>query len=43
MIIIGYIGEKEQVIKRVYEDPDAEPAPAGPVIQPEPEQEPVPA
>lgn len=27
MRVIGFIGEKETIIKRVYEDPDAEPAP----------------
>lgn len=36
---MGYIGEKERLIKRTYEDPFAEPAPA----EPEPAQEPAPA
>ena len=27
MIVIGYIGEDEELVKRKYEDPFAEPAP----------------
>lgn len=43
MIIIGFIGEKEQQVKRVCEDPFAEPAPQAPDAEPATADAPVPA
>jgi hypothetical protein len=41
--IIGFIGEKEQQVKRVYEDPFAEPAPQAPDTGPAVTEAPAPA
>lgn len=40
---MGYIGEKEQQVKRVFEDPFAEPAPQAPDAEPATTEAPVPA
>ena len=43
MIVIGFIGEDEELIKRKYEDPFAEPAPQAPDAEPATTGAPAPA
>lgn len=40
---MGFIGEGEELVKRVCEDPFAEPAPQAPDAEPVPASAPVPA
>lgn len=40
---MGFIGEEEELVRRVYEDPFAEPAPWVPIVQPDTEPAQTPA